>query len=112
MFASNYVVTVLAEAERLFEAAGVEDAALWMPLTRTTVDNVERVGPEAALTGPAGRGDAGTIRANVEAIERAVPDTAELYVRLARATLELAARAGRLDPDRRRVVDDVLSRWR
>src|SRR5439155_1666185 len=79
---------------------------------QTSADNVERVGPEAALTGPAARGDAGTIRANVEAIERAVPDTAELYVRLARATLELAARAGRLDPDRRRVVEDILSRWR
>ena len=111
VFASNYVVTVLAEAERLFAAAGVEDGSLWLPLTRATIDNVERVGPEAALTGPAVRGDAGTVRANVEAIERAVPEAAELYVLLARATLELAGRAGRLDPDRRRAVEDVLSRW-
>jgi predicted short-subunit dehydrogenase-like oxidoreductase (DUF2520 family) len=112
VFASNYVVTVLGEAERLFAGAGLEDRAAWMPLTRATIENVERVGPEAALTGPAVRGDAGTVRANVEAIERALPDAAELYARLARATLRLAARAGRLDADRRRAVEDALSRWR
>jgi predicted short-subunit dehydrogenase-like oxidoreductase (DUF2520 family) len=111
VFASNYVVAVLAEAERLFAAAGVTDRSLWMPLSRATVANVDRLGPDAALTGPAVRGDAGTVRANIEAIGAAVPDAAPLYATLARAALELAGRSGRLDPARRRAVEEALSAW-
>ena len=39
-----------------------------------TVENVATVGPGAALTGPAVRGDAGTIEANLAALAAAVPD--------------------------------------
>jgi predicted short-subunit dehydrogenase-like oxidoreductase (DUF2520 family) len=111
VFASNYVVAVLAEAERLFAAAGVTDRSLWMPLSRATVENVDRLGPEAALTGPAVRGDAGTVRANIEAIGAAVPDAVHLYATLARAALDLAGRSGRLDPEQRREVEEAFSTW-
>ena len=69
VFASNYLVTATAVAEQLLAAAGVDDpAAALRPLQRATVDNVASLGAGDALTGPAVRGDAGTIERNLEAL--------------------------------------------
>jgi predicted short-subunit dehydrogenase-like oxidoreductase (DUF2520 family) len=112
VFASNYLVTTSAIAVGLFEAAGVPDAATTMaPLQRASLDHVERLGAEAALTGPAVRGDAGTIRRNLEALSRHAPTTIPAYVAMARASLDLAERSGRLSPAARAAVDDVLDAW-
>jgi predicted short-subunit dehydrogenase-like oxidoreductase (DUF2520 family) len=69
------------------------------------------MGPERALTGPAVRGDAGTIERHLRAISAAVPHAVPAYVALARAAVELAERAGRLGPEGRADVEEVLSRW-
>ena len=112
VFASNYLVTASAIAESLFAAAGVPDPARAMgPLQRATLENVERLGPEHALTGPAVRGDAGTIRRNLEALERHTPELVPSYVAMARATLDLAERSGRLPSGSRAEVEEVLKRW-
>jgi predicted short-subunit dehydrogenase-like oxidoreductase (DUF2520 family) len=112
VFASNYVVTASAIAESLFAAAGVPDPARAMaPLQRATLDNIERLGAAHALTGPAVRGDAGTIRRNLEALDRDAPELIASYVAMARATLELAERSGRLPSGSRGEVEDVLDRW-
>jgi predicted short-subunit dehydrogenase-like oxidoreductase (DUF2520 family) len=81
------------------------------PLQRSTLDNLARLGPGAALTGPAVRGDAGTIERNLEALANAAPDAVPAYVALARIALDLAVRAGRLDAEARARVDEVLARW-
>ena len=112
VFASNYLVTASAIAESLFAAAGVPDPARAMgPLQRATLENVERLGPGRALTGPAVRGDAGTIRRNLEALGRRAPELVPSYVAMARATLDLAERSGRLPTRSRAGVEDVLDRW-
>jgi predicted short-subunit dehydrogenase-like oxidoreductase (DUF2520 family) len=113
VFASNYLVTVTALARDAAEAAGLEDPiALLEPLQSTTLGNVEAMGPERALTGPAVRGDAGTIAVHVAALSAAVPGAVDSYVALATAALDLAERAGRLEPGRREAVEEVLARWR
>ena len=107
------LATVVAVAERLFREAGVEDPApLYLPLVRATLDNVEAMGAERALTGPAVRGDAGTIGRNLEALSASAPDAIPAYVALAAVALDLAEHAGRLPPDGRRRVEEVLDRWR
>ena len=112
VFASNYLVTASAIAESLFAAAGVPDPARAMgPLQRATLENVEGLGPGRALTGPAVRGDASTIRRNLEALERRAPELVPYYVAMARATLDLAERSGRLPTGSRAAVEDVLDRW-
>jgi len=58
--ASNHLVALLGQAERVAAAAGVPLAA-YLDLVRATVDNVERLGPSAALTGPVARGDRATV---------------------------------------------------
>jgi predicted short-subunit dehydrogenase-like oxidoreductase (DUF2520 family) len=112
VFASNYLVTVVALAERLFREAGIEDPApLYLPLVRATLDNLEAIGAERALTGPAVRGDAGTIERNLEALSAAAPDAIRAYVALAGVALDLAEDAGRLSPEGRSRVEEALARW-
>lgn len=112
VFASNYLVATTAVAARLFSAAGIVDPdAAMAPLQRATLDNLRDLGPAKALTGPAARGDAGTIKRNLEALETHAPDAVAAYVALARIALDLAAAAGSLDPGRRSGVEAVLERW-
>lgn len=113
VFASNYMVAVTAEAEALFKAAGLpEPSELFMPLVRASIDNVASLGPEAALTGPAARGDAGTVARNLEALGASAPDAIGSYIALADVALDLAEHSGRLDAAGRAGVDEVLARWR
>ena len=65
--ASNHLVALLGQAERIGAPAGVRLAAL-LDLVRSTVDNVAELGPAAALTGPAARGDEATIERHLDAI--------------------------------------------
>jgi len=113
VFASNYLVAVTALAERLERTAGVPDplGALG-PLQRGTLENVEALGPSAALTGPAVRGDAPTVERNLAALSHHAPGAVAAYVALADVALALAVDAGRLDPERRAAVEEVLARWR
>lgn len=74
--ASNHVVALLAQVERLADAAGVPFAAFG-GIVRASVDNAFAIGPRAALTGPAARGDLGTLERHRGAIgdrERPVYD--------------------------------------
>lgn len=113
VFASNYLVTVSAIAEQLERAAGVPDPlAALAPLQEATLANVARVGPAEALTGPALRGDAVTVRRNLEALAEHAPEAVRSYVALADLALELAERSGRLPPTGREGVEEVLERWR
>jgi len=72
---------------------------------------MERLGAGAALTGPAVRGDAGTIERNLEALRASAPDSVGPYVELCRAAPALASSADRLPDERRAAVDEVLARW-
>ncbi|HSJ50455.1 MAG TPA: Rossmann-like and DUF2520 domain-containing protein [Actinomycetota bacterium] len=113
VFASNYLVTITALAEELERAAGVPDpAGALAPLQEATMANVARVGPAEALTGPAVRGDAGTVARNLEALARDAPQAVRPYVVLADVALDLAERSGRLAAEGRDAVEEVLARWR
>ena len=94
VFASNYLVTALAAAERLLQEAGMTELAAreaLLPLARATLEDAADLGPVAALTGPIARGDAATVRRHREALG---PDERRLYDALARATLALAKEKG------------------
>jgi len=94
VFASNYLVTLVAVAARLLEGAGLApEAALaaLAPLARATLDGLEAAGPVAALTGPVARGDVATVRRHLMALNHA---DVELYRAAGRETLKLARAAG------------------
>lgn len=88
VIAANHLVALLGQVERVAAAAGVPLEA-YLDLVRGAVDNVERVGARAALTGPVARGDWDTVRAHLEFLpvgERAA------YGAMARAAAQLAER--------------------
>lgn len=111
VLASNAVVAVLAEAAEVFARAGLSDPSMFLPLVRASVDNVGELGPEAALTGPVVRGDAGTVERNLAALAEARPDAVAPYLALARMTLDLARHSGRLPAAGAAAVEEVLARW-
>ena len=67
VLASNHLVALLGTVERVAATAGVPLDA-FLDLVRGTVDNVELLGPAAALTGPVRRGDWDTVARHLEAI--------------------------------------------
>jgi len=66
VIASNHLVALLDQAAAV-APDGVPLAA-YLDLVRATVENVAALGPRAALTGPAARGDAATIARHLDAI--------------------------------------------
>jgi predicted short-subunit dehydrogenase-like oxidoreductase (DUF2520 family) len=109
---SNDVVALSSLALEALAEAGVPDPTVALaPLQAATVENVALLGPGAALTGPAVRGDARTIEANLAALGAARPAAVAPYVVLCRTSLDLATAVGRLPPDRRAAVEEVLDRW-
>jgi predicted short-subunit dehydrogenase-like oxidoreductase (DUF2520 family) len=98
VFASNYVVAVLAQAEALLQRAGVEENAreALCDLARGVVENVRALGPRDALTGPVARGDIRTVTLHLAQLFQ---EERRLYSLLARHALELAdPRSGTGDP--------------
>jgi predicted short-subunit dehydrogenase-like oxidoreductase (DUF2520 family) len=73
--ASNHLVALLGQVERVAASAGVPLAA-YVQLARQTLDNVDAVGPRAALTGPVKRGDRATIERHRAAL---APDELAAY---------------------------------
>jgi predicted short-subunit dehydrogenase-like oxidoreductase (DUF2520 family) len=112
VFCSNYLVAVEGVAEQLFRLAGVpEPVPLFAPLARGALEASLSRGAAEAITGPAARGDAGTVLRNLNALERHAPAAIPSYVALARLACSLGSASGRLPEDARRRVEEVLERW-
>ena len=86
--ASNHLVVLCAQVERLANEIGVPTDAYW-DLMQSTLENVRSVGPSAALTGPASRGDIDTLQAHIGNLGPAEHD---LYRVLAQEAARLAGR--------------------
>ncbi len=112
VFASNYMVTLFAEAIGLLKSLGSEadERILGQTLVHLvdhTLGNIKTAGTVQALTGPIARGDAGTVRKHLEALEQEDPELAELYRLLGRRTARLAAERG-LDADKLKRIRESL----
>ena len=110
VLASNALAAAIDAATVLMAQAGVtRDEALRAigPLCRASVDNVLRLGPAAALTGPIARGDSGTVAAHLAAIRGAPAGAADLY-RAAAAHLLTLARERQLAPEKLQSLARVL----
>jgi len=108
VFASNYLVVVLAVAQRLLRHAGLTDDDAWAaltPLVDGTFANLKREGPQNALTGPVARADDATITRHLESLAY---DDGQLYRVLGRSALELAQKRG-MDEETATRVSDALA---
>jgi predicted short-subunit dehydrogenase-like oxidoreductase (DUF2520 family) len=67
-----------------------------LPLVRGTLDGIERRGFPDALTGPAVRGDVGTVASHIEALAMRAPGFQSIYGHLSLASLPIAQAKGGL----------------
>lgn len=111
VLACNCWVPLIDAACRLAGRAGIAEGDFLpalRPLLEATVANVVDRGPGEALTGPVVRGDAETLAREVQAMAGAEPQAGNLYNAACLWTLDLAVRAGRLDPQAARAVRAAL----
>jgi len=73
--AANHVVALLGQVERVASTVGL-GLTDFLGLTRAALEDVERLGPRGALTGPAARGDWATLRRHHDALD---PDERGAY---------------------------------
>lgn len=98
----NYLNALMEAGLRCFEQAGIERQtalALAHPIVSGTVDNIFRLGPTKALTGPIVRGDHQVVAQHLEALASSNPQLAELYQQLGRLAVDLAIEQGTGDTD-------------
>ena len=91
--ASNHLVALLGHAQRLGASVGVPADAL-LALALGSAENAVALGPAAALTGPAARGDEATLVAHREAIGRRAPRELAAYEAMLAEARRLAAMEG------------------
>lgn len=96
---SNFLPPLMESGLSILREIGMtNDQALSLiePLVRGTVDNIFKLGPKDALTGPISRGDYGVVDAHVKALMNydmaKSGNIVEMYKLLAEATKELAKR--------------------
>ncbi|MCC6387747.1 MAG: DUF2520 domain-containing protein [Dehalococcoidia bacterium] len=92
VFASNFVVALMAAAGRAWEAAGLPGEVVreaLAPLLLASASNAAAKPSLAALSGPVARGDAGTVARQLEALA-GEPDLRALYVALTRELTRFA----------------------
>ena len=112
VMASNALVAAIDAALVLMHQAGIEEQLALRaigPLSRTSVENTLRLGPETALTGPIARGDTATVAAHLAAVDRAPASTAALYRATARHLLSVA-RDRALPPATARTLTQMIER--
>jgi predicted short-subunit dehydrogenase-like oxidoreductase (DUF2520 family) len=98
--ASNHVIALLGQVERMAKACDVPFEA-FAPLVLASVENAFRLRPARALTGPVARGDLATVQAHLETLD---PGERDAYRALAR---EAARLAGRRDNALDRLLGDL-----
>lgn len=105
---ANHLITLVNECGDLLRGAGIEVAERVMaPILSASLDNALRYG-DRAMTGPVARGDAGTVRTHLAALDSADPAVVPGYVELAKRTAERAVRSGALREDAAADVRDAL----
>jgi len=96
-------VTALLDTIREIAAVmGLDEAGalrIYLPLLEQTVANARALGISAALTGPATRGDAGTVAAHLAALEAGAPAAIGVYRALLERSVSIAEGRGTLSPD-------------
>ncbi len=100
VIACNYLVTLIKLSTDLWQSLGVprKDAVrALMPLLKGTLNNLDSVGIPNCLTGPIARGDAGTVRKHLVALDRAAPSIARIYRELGLETVPISIDKGKID---------------
>jgi len=110
---SNYVTTLIETGLRCYAKAAVPRAAalaMIEPIVRDSVENVFRLGPARALTGPIARGDAAVVARHLEALCAWDPEITAVYRALGVAAVDLAREQGEAENEALARIETLLQR--
>ena len=111
VLACNYLVTLVKLATDLWQTFDVspgEATQALLPLLRGTINNLDNIGLPDCLTGPIARGDLGTIRKHLAAIEDRAPALLTAYRELGCQTLPIALAKGKIDEQTAKELQELL----
>ena len=112
VIACNYLVTLMKISTDLwqtFDVSTPEATKALLPLLRGTLNNLENIGLPNCLTGPIARGDLGTIRKHLEALEKSAPALLSAYRELGLQTIPVALGKGKIDSKRAEEMRQLLT---
>ena len=112
VMACNYLTGLLDAALTLATTARIERRTAWQalePLIRATLENISKLGTEAALTGPIARGDGKTVTTHLAALDENARELSGLYRALGSWTVGLALRKGSIEKADARSLLEALA---
>ncbi len=110
-FASNYLVSLMNIVESIYQSIGIKEKdakKAYLPLVYGSLRNIEKSGSVLSLTGPIARGDCGTIKKHITAINKNLPRYASLYSSLGFITVEVAKQKGTLKAGQAKKIKALL----
>jgi predicted short-subunit dehydrogenase-like oxidoreductase (DUF2520 family) len=111
VIACNYTVTLVKLATDLWQTFNVptqKATKALLPLLRGTLNNIETVGIPQCLTGPIARGDVGTIRKHLDALNQTAPGLLSTYRELGLQTIPIAVAKGRINQNQAQELQAIL----
>ncbi len=111
VFACNYLVTIVKLATDLWQTFSVppdQATRALLPLLRGTLHNIATVGIPQCLTGPIARGDTGTIKKHLDALQKTAPALLPTYKELGRQTIPIAVAKGKINERQAKELQEVL----
>ncbi len=111
VIACNYMVTLVKLATDLWQTFAIpphQATQALLPLIRGTIHNIDTVGIPQCLTGPIARGDTGTIKKHLEALQKIAPDLLSTYRELGRQTIPIALAKGRINQHQAQELEAIL----
>jgi len=112
VIACNYLVTLVklsTDLWKIFGASTPDAVRALMPLLRGTLNNIENVGLPDCLTGPIARGDVGTLKKHIEALQQSAPELLSTYRELGLRTVPVALDKGKVDSERADEMRQILA---
>jgi len=109
--ACNYLVTLVKLATDLWQTFSVpphQATQALLPLLRGTLNNIDNIGIPQCLTGPIARGDSGTIKKHLDALQKVAPALLSTYKELGRQTIPIALAKGRINEQQARELQAIL----
>jgi len=109
--ACGAVITLMSQAAELWRTMGhtkEQGLDVILPILRSTVDSLETRGTHAAFTGPISRGDIGTVRKHLDALESQSPTMLPIYCEIALAGVALSRDRGSIDHVKEQEITTLL----
>jgi len=111
VIACNYMVTLVKLATDLWQTFAVspqQATQALLPLLQGTINNIDTAGIPQCLTGPIARGDTGTIKKHLDALQRVAPSILSTYQELGRQTIPIALAKGKINQQKAQELEALL----